>query len=396
VCNEIVARIELNKNADRRIKGGHPWVFSNEISKIDGSRNQGATVEVFSADGSYLGTGYHNPHSLIAVRILSRKREDIDSPRFFMERIQNALSMRQAMYPSHSTFRAVHGEGDFLPGLVIDKYGDYLSIQLLSYGMDLRREAIIEALQELFSPKGILARNDVSVRTLEGLEETVEVLVGDIPQIIEIEENGLRFAVNLMSGQKTGHFLDQKENHLLLRNYANGGEILDCFCYSGSWGIHAASFGAKMVTCLDISERAITLANKNASLNGLTDRMSFETVDVFERLRTLKSEKRSFDLIVMDPPAFVKSRKTLREAEKGYLTINRRAMDLLNPGGILITCSCSYHMEREMFRELLTTAAKQSGKVLRLLKAASQSIDHPVLLNVPETEYLKCLVLQVT
>lgn len=394
VNKSSLTRIELHKNADRRVRGGHPWVFSNEIARIDGPGTPGNAIELFASDGTFLGTGYHNPHSLIAVRILTRSTTDIDSPGFFIERIKQALTLRQSVYPELTTFRVVHGEADFLPGLVVDKYGDFLSIQLLSYGMEARREAILTALQEIFRPMGILARNDVAVRALEGLEERTELLVGEIPDVIEIEENGLRFAINLMSGQKTGHFLDQKENHLLMQKYAAGGDMLDCFCYSGSWGVHAARFGAASVTCLDISEKAIALAKRNASLNGFSEHMSFETVDVFERLRTLKGERRYFDLIVMDPPAFVKSRKTLREAEKGYLTINRRAMDLLKPEGILITCSCSYHMEREMFREILAAAARQSGKTFRLLAVRSQAADHPVLLNVPETEYLKCIVLQ--
>lgn len=387
-------RIELYPKRDQRIKAGHPWIFSNEIARADGERTPGLTAEVFDSGGCFLGTGYYNPHSLIAVRLLTRTREDIDSPAFYTERLRRAVAYRNESYQGLASFRAVHGEGDLLPGLVVDKYGDYLSIQLLSYGMEARREPLLAALKETFNPRGIVARNDVAVRKLEGLDERIELLFGDIPEALEIEENGLRFMVSLMTGQKTGHFLDQKENHLLLKGHVEGKRVLDCFCYSGSWGIHAAHFGAGDVTCLDISDRAIALAVKNAEMNRVRERMKFETVDVFERLRTMKSEGQRFDLVVMDPPAFVKSRKTLKEAQKGYLTINRRALDLLNPGGILVTCSCSYHMEREMFRELIDAAARQSGKQLRLLASRSQALDHPVLLNVPETEYLKCLMVQ--
>ena len=373
---------------------GHPWVFSNEIAGIDGERLPGAPAEVYSHGGKLIGTGYYNPRSLIAVRLLAPGRADIDAPAFYLERLQRALDVRRTLYPGLETYRVVHGEGDFLPGLVVDKYGGYLSIQLLSWGMDARREPIVEALVELFRPAGIVARNDVAVRSLEGLDERVEILYGDIPDEVEIEEHGLRFRVNLTAGQKTGHFLDQKENHLLLKEISPGREVLDCFCYSGSWGVHAAHFGARGVTCVDISERAIGLARENAALNGLDSHIDFEVADVFDRLRTLKGEARSFDLIVLDPPAFVKSKKALREAEKGYLTINRRALDLLRPGGYLITCSCSYHMEREMFRELLAAAARQAGTSMRLVTVRSQAPDHPVLLHVPETEYLKCVVLQ--
>ncbi len=387
-------RITLNRGEDRRIKGGHPWVFSNEIRELQGERIPGASAEVCDTGGGFLGTGYYNPHSLIAVRLLSREREDIDSPAFFKERIGRALELRRRLYPELATFRVVHGEGDFLPGLVVDKYGDLLSIQILTAGMEARRGAIVEALVELFSPRGIIARNDVAVRTLEGLDETVEVLYGEIPKTVEVEEHGLRFRVDLAGGQKTGHFLDQKENHLMLKGMAAGKRVLDCFSYSGSWGVHAAAFGAAEVTCLDISERAVALARENAALNGLEGVTRVEACDAFDRLRSLKLEGRRFDVVVLDPPAFVKSKKALKEAEKGYLTINRRGLELLTEGGYLITCSCSYHMGREPFRELLAQAARQAGRQVRVVETRSQAPDHPVLLAVPETEYLKCLVLQ--
>lgn len=389
-----MTRIALHPKRDQRIRSGHPWIFSNEIARIDGDRTPGATAEIFDSSGAFLGIGYYNPHSLIAARVLSRTREDIDSPSFYAERLRNAVAYRNRIYEGLTNFRAVHGEADLLPGLVVDKYGDFLSIQLLSCGMEVRRDIILAALREVFDPAGIVARNDVAVRRLEGLDERTEIMYGDIPEELEIEENGLRFAVSPMTGQKTGHFLDQKDNHLLLKGHVTGKRVLDCFCYSGSWGVHAAHFGASEVTCLDISDRAIALAKKNGELNGIGERMRFETVDVFERLRTMKGEGKRFDLVVMDPPAFVKSRKTLKEAQKGYLTINRRALELLVPGGILVTCSCSYHMEREMFRDLVDAAARQSGRQLRLLASRSQALDHPVLLNVPETEYLKCLMVQ--
>lgn len=387
-------RISLARGEDRRLRGGHPWVFSNEISIIAGEKVRGAVAEVYDAGGGYVGTGHYNPNSLIAVRLLSRTRQDIESPGFFRQKIHEADSYRRSIYPDLSSYRVVYGEADGLSGLVIDRYGDYLSIQLLSAGMEARREQIVHALIDLFSPVGIVARNDVSVRSLEGLDEQVEIIFGAVPATVWMEEHGLRFLVDLMGGQKTGHFLDQKENHLLLKGVAQGKEVLDCFCYSGSWGIHAAAFGAASVTCVDISERAIALAGENARANGLLSRVSLETADVFDRLRSLKSEGRRFDVVVLDPPAFVKSRKTLREAQKGYLTINRRAMELLRPGGCLVTCSCSYHMEREMFRDILRTAAQQAGREMRLLAARAQAQDHPVLLAVPETEYLKCFLLQ--
>lgn len=387
-------RLILGKGEERRLKAGHPWVFSNEIREYRGERARGATAEVCDAGGGFIGLGYYNPQSLIAARLLSRQREDIDGVDFFRRRIAAALELRRRRYPELTTYRVVYGEGDFLPGLIVDKYGDYLSVQFLTAGMDARRATVVEALTDLFAPRGIVARNDVAVRALEGLPETVEVLAGEIPGQIEVAEHGLRFLVDLTGGQKTGHFLDQKENHLLLQGMAAGKRVLDCFCYSGSWGVHAAAFGAAAVTCVDISERAAALARENARLNGVANVVTVEACDAFERLRSLRHEGRSFDVVVLDPPAFVKSKKALKEAEKGYLTINQRGMELLSPGGHLITCSCSYHMGREPFRELLARAAQQSGRQLRLVEARSQAPDHPVLLAVPETDYLKCFVLQ--
>jgi 23S rRNA (cytosine1962-C5)-methyltransferase len=389
-----MTRITLNKNEDRRIKSGHPWVFSNEIREVAGERTVGIVAELYDAAGGFIGVGHYNPHSLIAFRMVSRLREEIDTAAFFEGRIAAALAHRQARYPGLTTFRAVYGESDFLPGLVVDKYGDFLSLQLLSAGMDCRREQIVSALKNVFNPAGIIARNDVSVRKLEGLDEQVELLWGDIPERVEMAENGLLFQVNLREGQKTGGFLDQKQNHLLLREISTGKSVLDCFCYTGGWAIHAASFGAQSVLGLDISARAVGQASSHAKLNKMSDRVKFEECDAFERLRSLHQEGRRFGVIVMDPPAFVKSRKTIAEATKGYLTVNRRALELLEPGGYLITCSCSYHMGREAFRDMLIQAARLAKREVRLVETCSQAADHPVLLSFPESEYLKCFVLQ--
>ncbi|MSN26377.1 MAG: methyltransferase domain-containing protein [Geobacter sp.] len=390
-----MTKITLNKNEDRRIKSGHPWVFSNEIREVSGERTVGVAAELYDAVGGLIGVGHYNPHSLIAFRLVSRQREDIDSVEFFERRIAAAIAHRKALYPAMDTYRVVYGESDFLPGLVVDKYADRLSLQLLSAGMDCRREQIVEALRRVLAPAGIIARNDVGVRSLEGLGEKIELLWGEIPETVEMEENGLRFTVNLKEGQKTGGFLDQKQNHLLLNGICDGKSVLDCFCYTGSWAIHAASFGAKSALGIDISARAVVQAAGNARLNKVLDRVRFEECDAFERLRSLHQEGERFDVIVMDPPAFVKSRRNIAEATKGYLTVNRRALELLQPGGYLITCSCSYHMGREAFRDMLIQAARLAKREVRLVQTCSQAPDHPVLLSFPESEYLKCFVLQV-
>lgn len=387
--------IYLRKNEEKRIKNGHPWVFSNEIGRIDGERIPGCLAQLYDVGGSFMGFGHYNPNSLIAFRMISRKKEDIDSVSWFEGQIRKSLLLRQQLYPLLSTYRVVYGESDGLPGLVVDKYGDYLSIQILSAGMEARRNQLIKALQVVFNPKGIIARNDVSVRVLEGLPEMVELLDGTIPDIIEMEENSLRFKINLAKGQKTGGFLDQKENHKLLKGISSGKRVLDCFCYTGSWGIHAALYGASSVLGFDISAYAIEQAKDNAALNCVADKIEYEECDAFEGLRKLYAQGERFGVVVMDPPAFVKSRKTIAEGTKGYLTVNRRAMELLEPGGHLITCSCSHHISREAFRDMLIQAARLAKREVRLLEICSQAKDHPVLLSFPESEYLKCFVLQV-
>lgn len=387
-------RLWLAGGHDRRLRSGHPWVFSNEITHTEGQPAPGDAVAIHAAKGDFLGTAYYNPHSLIAARLLSPHQEDIDSVDFFRARIAQAITYRESIYGDLGSLRLVYGESDFLPGLVVDRYGPVLSVQCLTLGMDRRLPFILEALQDLLKPQAVVARNDVGVRELEGLSRREEILFGEVPEELIIEENNLTFAVDVLGGQKTGHFLDQKENHLALRRRVEGARVLDLFCYSGSWAIHAAHFGAKEVLGIDISPGALTLAQRNAELNGLGQVCRFEQGDVFEVLRDLSHAGERFDTIVLDPPAFVKSKKRLNEAVRGYLTINRRALELLNPGGYLITCSCSYHMDRDLFLETLRQAAAKARRSMRLVEVRGQALDHPVLLSCPETEYLKCVILQ--
>ncbi|MCP3178224.1 class I SAM-dependent rRNA methyltransferase [Desulfuromonas sp. KJ2020] len=390
-----MTRLTLRAGHDRRARAGHPWIFSNEIGNLDRAPQPGEAVEVFTHRGEFLGMAYYNPHSLIAARILSRARESIDTPEFFHARFRAALLYRQHFYGDLATMRLVHGEGDGLPGLVVDRYGDILSLQILTLGMECRRQAIVQALTDLWQPQAIVARNDVAVRELEGLDCRVEILQGELPEDVIMTEHGLRFRVDVLGGQKTGHFLDQKENHLALKPFVSGHRVLDLFCYSGSWSVHAARYGAREVLGIDISEGALALARENARLNFVEGRCSFERTDVFDFLRSLNRDRQTFDTIILDPPAFVKSRKKLPEAIKGYLTINRRAMEAVTPGGYLFTCSCSHHMSRDIFLDTLSKAAVQAGRAVRLLEMRSQAYDHPVLLSCPETEYLKCAILCV-
>lgn len=388
-------RLLLRPGHERRARSGHPWIFSNEIDRIEGVVEPGAALEVLDRRGDFLGVAYYNPHSLIAARILSRQRESIDSVDFFRRRIASALAYRRALYPNEDALRIVHGEGDGLPGLVVDRYGEVLSIQLLTLGMECRRTVILDALREIFQPVAMVARNDVAVRELEGLPRQVERLEGELPEELIVAEHGLRSRVDILGGQKTGQFLDQKENHLALGERVAGRRVLDLFCYAGSWSLHAAHFGAGQVLGVDISAPAVELARDNARRNGFETICSFVRADVFELLRELGRDRERFGVIVLDPPAFVKSRKKLPEAIKGYLTVNRRAMELLEPGGYLFTCSCSQHLDRETFLETLRQAGQQAGRVPRLVEMRGQAYDHPILLACPETDYLKCAVLQV-
>jgi len=386
-------RVTLRRGHDHRLRGGHPWVFSNEIAALDGPAEPGAAVEIIAANGQRLGTGYYNPHSLIAARLLTRRHESIDTSEFFVTALQKALEYRRRLGGDLEALRLIHGESDALPGLVVDRYGDVLCVQLLTKGMDVRRELLVAALRELLAPRVIVARNDSAARELEGLPRGVELLHGEVPEPVVVTINGLRFAVDVLAGQKTGLFLDQRENCRRLHGLAQGSEVLDLFCYAGAWSVHAASYGANSVTGVDASAAAVRQAEANARLNGLDDRCRFVAADVFDFLRDHRS--RRFGTVILDPPAFIKSRKHLAEGQKGYLTVNRRALEMVAPGGLLVTCSCSYHLDRGTFLALIAQAAQQARRNVRLVEMRGQASDHPVLPACPETDYLKCAFLFV-
>jgi 23S rRNA (cytosine1962-C5)-methyltransferase len=386
-------RLTLRRGHDHRLRGGHPWVFSNEIAALDGPAEPGAAVEIIAADGQRIGTGYYNPHSLIAARLLSRRNESIDTSEFFIAALQKALEYRRRLCGDLEAVRLVHGESDALPGLVVDRYGDVLSVQLLTKGMDVRRELIVAALRELFAPRAIVARNDSAARELEGLPRGVELLHGEAPEPVVTAINGLHLAVDVVGGQKTGLFLDQRENCRRLHGLVQGTEVLDLFCYAGAWSLHAASYGAARVTGVDASTAAVRQAEANARRNGLADRCRFVAADVFDFLREQRGHR--YGTVILDPPAFIKSRKHLAEGQKGYLTVNRRALEMVTPGGILVTCSCSHHLDRATFLALIAQAAQQARRNVRLVEMRGQASDHPVLPACPETDYLKCAFLFV-
>jgi 23S rRNA (cytosine1962-C5)-methyltransferase len=386
-----VKTVKLKQKEERRILRGHPWVFSNELQNMPAELQPGELVDVLDHGGRFVGRGYMNPHTLIAVRILTREHEEIDVE-FFLRKILTARSLRE-MLGFGDSYRAVFSEGDGLPGLIVDKYADTLVVQSSTAGIDRLQDVIITALKEVYSPRAIVLRNDMFSREIEGLAQEKSVAAGDISGLVAFEESGIQYWVDPLEGQKTGFFFDQRENRMALKDIVKGRRVLDCFCYVGAWSLNAARFGASEVIGLDSSEKAVDLAAKNAALNGLN--VIFITADVFDELRKYDKQRERFGCIILDPPAFVKSRAKVREALKGYKEINLRAMKLLAPGGVLVTCSCSHHIDQDLFKEMLIDAAYAAGRQARLLEMRSQARDHPMLLAARETQYLKCAILVI-
>lgn len=375
-----------------RILSGHLWVFSNELSESPKRFAPGALVELRDRKGAFLGIGYINPHSLIAARILTRKSEGIDEA-FFRRRIEEALAYRRRFLGGRSSFRAVYSESDFLPGLVVDKYAGCLSVQFLTFGMEAMAGTIIKVLDEVFSPSAIVLRNDSSIRTLEGLPLEKKVVKGSLDELPVIDEDGVKITVDPYAGQKTGFFLDQFDNRTAFAALSGGGTGLDLFCYTGPWSLRLAKKGFAMKG-VDSSEHAVALAEANARANGLSESCSFVKADVFDLVKKELSAGARYDRIVLDPPAFVKSKARIAEALRAYRELNAACLALLKPGGLIATSSCSYHIDRPAFMEMLRSAAKDSGRRARVIETRAQSKDHPISLAVPETEYLKCVILE--
>lgn len=382
--------VRINRKAVLRIESGHPWIFSSDV--LDrGEARPGDAVRVIDPQGRTLGTAHYSSTSQITLRLLSRRGESIDRD-FLKKRIAAAQQYRTTVVRDSEAYRLIHAEGDLLPGLIIDRYGDYLVVQLLDQGMDRLVGEISSVLDELFQPKGIVARNDVQVRAKEELPLEVTVLSGSIPDRAAVIMNGLAMQADLLHGQKTGVFLDQRENYLAVRRYGTG-RALDCFTATGGFALHLAHV-CESVEAVDSSAPTLDLARENARVNDI-DNINFHKADVLEYLPNLVAAHKRYDLIVVDPPAFTKSRGTLEGAIRGYKEINLRALRLLGLGGVLVSCSCSHHMSEAHLLEVIASAALDCGKQLRVLERRTQSQDHPILLTVPETHYLKCLIFQV-
>ncbi|HEX9613882.1 MAG TPA: class I SAM-dependent rRNA methyltransferase, partial [Bacteroidota bacterium] len=376
----------LKKNEEKRLLGGHQWIFSNEIQSIHGDPEAGDIVELHRHDGKFLGIGAFHPHSLISFRLLSTEREEV-SFEFFERRISRALELRKRLYPGSESFRLIHGEGDFLPGLIVDKYNEYISVQTLSFGMDRRQTLICDVIESLLHPKAIVERNESPLRELERLEARKGVLRGTLDHTI-ISENGVKFKIDLMAGQKTGVFLDQRDNRQSVRRYVREGRVLDCFCNEGGFSLNAAEGKALSVEGVDSSDNAIARANVNLTINQAAN-VSFSVGDVFKVLDTHVKAGKKYDAIILDPPSFTRSKKTIATALKGYKEINANALRLINPGGFLLTASCSHHVPEDVFFATIEQSARLAGRLVQLLESSGASPDHPVIPAMPETKYLK-------
>jgi 23S rRNA (cytosine1962-C5)-methyltransferase len=386
-------RLVLRRNQDRRVRAGHPWIFSNEVGALEGAPGPGDLVEVTDVRGAFLGRAYYNAHSLICARLLTRGRDEVDAD-LFVKRLERALRLREAVLPGERTVRVVYGESDFLPGLVVDRYGEHLAVQVLTLGMETRQEMVREALERVLAPRGVVRVADSPLRVLEGLPLERGLWWGEVPERIEVELDGFRVEADLLHGQKTGLFLDQRLNRRVAGARAAGRRVLDLFCYQGEWALHAARGGAASVLAVDSSEPALAAAARNLERNGLGDRVQLRRGDVFDVLRGLERAGERFGLVVLDPPALIKSRRQLAAGARAYRELNRAAMALLEEEGLLVTCSCSHHLDDALFRQVLLESARAAHRPFRVAEWRGESPDHPQLLAVPETHYLKCAVLQ--
>lgn len=389
--------LRLKKNLDRRLRTGHCWIYSNEVDTALTPLQDmvpGQPVDLLNHEGKWLGSGYANPHSLICARVVSRDREHPLTASLLVHRLKIALGLRKRLF-ANDCYRLVFGESDGLPGLVIDRFGDHLVIQITTAGMELMKQEILGAVEKVLKPAAVLFRNDSQVRESEGLERYVECGLGDWPAELAVEENGVHFRVPSTEGQKTGWFFDQAFNRQRMTPYVEGKRVLDVCSYVGAWGVQAAVRGATDVMCVDASSTALDAVEANAALNGVSEKVAGLQGDAFDALRELRAERERFDVVMLDPPAFIKRRKDMKEGTLAYRRLNQLGLQLLSKDGILITSSCSHHMSRDSLLQVTQQAARHTDRSLQLLEQGQQGPDHPIHPAMPETAYLKAFYLRV-
>lgn len=390
----MACKFYLHKGKNKRAENGRPWIYTDEINEYEGEYTNGDIVEVYNHKKYFIGKGYINDQSKIAIRILTRDINEEINKEFFQKRFKAAYEYRKTVIDT-SSCRFIFGEADLLPGLTIDKYEDYYVIQISTLGMDQFRDLIVDILVNDYNAKGVFERSDIKTREIEGLEQTKGFLTEPFDTNIQIVENGVKYLVDLENGQKTGFFLDQKENRAAIHRLCKGKDVLDCFTHTGSFALNAGIAGAKSVLGIDVSEHAINCARKNAELNNLQDTVKFECHNAFDLLPEWSREGKEFDIVILDPPAFTKSRDTINAAKRGYREINLRGMKMVKKGGYFITCSCSHYMSEELLKTTIREAAQDAHKTLRQVEFRTQSADHPILWNSDESYYLKFFVFQV-
>jgi 23S rRNA (cytosine1962-C5)-methyltransferase len=390
-----MAKVYLQRKRKKRLELGHPWIYRSEIDHIEGEFEPGDFVDVYNHQDHFLAKGYINPNSQMIVRVLSYDKNEILDENFFITKIRQAWTYRQRLLPGVDSCRAIYGEADFLPGLVVDKYNDVLVVQIASLGIDKVKEWILKGLLEVFNPRAVYLRNDLYVRELEGLEQGKGFWYGESETEIEIEENGVKYIVDIENGQKTGFFFDQRENRAALKPFINEKTtVLDCFTHTGSFMLNACLYGAKQVTAVDISEHAINTAKRNAKLNGFSN-VDFVVDNAFDYLRGAVNDGKKWDVVILDPPAFAKTSGAVKKAYSGYKDINLHGLKLVKDGGIFITASCSYHMLPHLFEEVIAEAALDAKKILREIRWSGAGADHPTLLAADEGNYLKFAIYEV-
>lgn len=387
-------KIYLKTGKGQNALSGHPWIYSGEIEGYDGEYENGDIVSVFTAESKFIGQGFINDMSKIAIRLMTRNEEDEINEEFIRNRMLMAYEYRKNVIDT-SSCRVVFGEADFLPGLTIDKYEDYYVLQSLALGIEKFKPMVVKILMEDFKAKGVYERSDAKVRELEGLEQTTGFLTEPFNTMVMIQENGVKYMVDLANGQKTGFFLDQKENRYSIHKLCKDKDVLDCFTHTGSFALNAGIAGAKSVIGIDVSEHAVEFARKNAELNNLQDRVTFLCENAFDILPKWSFEGKQFDVVILDPPAFTKSKDTVKGAQRGYKEINLRGIKMVKPGGFLVTCSCSHFMTEELFKESIASAAKDAKRTIRQVEFRTQGPDHPILWSKEESYYLKFYILQV-